>query len=72
MRNTEKQILYNLIDSGHRSIENLSGKHLKEFKTHWLDKGVAMPPIDFDIKIRNEIRRREVQTGVFTNERNDL
>ena len=64
MKDNEKQIVYNQIKDGHRSIEELSCKHLKEFKTHWMDdNNKAMPPIDFDIKVRDEIRQREIQTA---------
>ena len=63
MKDTEKQIVYNQIEAGHRQIEELSCSELRELKTHWLDDKGDSTPIDFDIKIRNEIRRREVQTA---------
>jgi hypothetical protein len=64
MRDIEKQIVYQQILHGRRAIEELSGKELKELNQHWFDDHYrAMPPIDFDIKIRNEQRRREVQTA---------
>ena len=64
MKDNEKQVVYNQIEAGHRSIEDLSCAELRELKGHWFAANfVAMPPIDFDVKIRDEIRRREVQSA---------
>ena len=64
MRDIEKQAVYKQIKDGHRTIEGLTCQQLRDLKEHWFDdKYKAMPPIDFDIRIRNEIRRREVQSA---------
>jgi hypothetical protein len=60
MKDHEKQIVYNQIKDGHRSIEELTCAELEELKTHWFDTHYrAMPPIDFDIEVRNELLRRK-------------
>jgi hypothetical protein len=56
----EKQVVYKQIEAGRRSIEELSGKEIKELKEHWFsDKYVEMPPVPFHYKLCEEERRRE-------------
>jgi len=61
MNDLQKQVVYKQVQDGHITIEELTGSELKELKTHWFDDHYrAMPPIDFDVKVRKEERRREI------------
>jgi hypothetical protein len=62
MTDPQKQLLYISVTAGDKVVEDLTGAELKSLKTHWFDgNNEAMPPIAFDVLVRDELRRRERQ-----------